>query len=109
EPDAAARLRSRGGEADQDAARERDAATGQEAARETFPQEEAGEERDQERSGVDDHGGCAGVDVTLGGVERHAVSAEEENAEGGDRRERRVWGQPLAAGERDAGEDRCRD
>ena len=58
-----------------------------------------GEDRDQDRADVDEHGRCAGVDACLGGVQRHVVHAEPEDSADHDPREIAAAGEALAAGQ----------
>jgi RimJ/RimL family protein N-acetyltransferase len=72
---------TRGGRgADDHNTREGDAAADDQLTREPLAQQPAGQHRDQDRPDVDEHGGGAGVDASLGRVERHVVDAEPPEA-----------------------------
>jgi hypothetical protein len=63
-------------ERDQDAARERNRAAGEQPAWEALLQEDSGQDRDQDRAGVDQHRGGAGVDPALCRIQGDAVDPE---------------------------------
>ena len=63
-----------------DSAGERDQTAGEQSGREALAEDEAGEDRDQDRPDVDQHGGGAGVDPRLGGIQRDVVEPEPEDA-----------------------------
>ena len=80
-----------GGRADQEHPGERDTEPDEQPAREALAQQEAGEQRDQQRPDVDQHRRGAGVQVPFGGVERHVVDAEPADPAADEQR-------PLPAG-----------
>jgi hypothetical protein len=87
-------LRRRG--ADQDGAAKRDRATGQQSAREALAEHDAGQERDQKRAEVDEHGRGPRVDAPFRLVQRDVVEREPEHAAEGDRGHVMRCGQRLA-------------
>ena len=79
-------LGAAGGHADEHHARERDRDAHDQPPREPLAQQQSGEHRDQDRADVDQHRRRAGVQVLLGGVERHVVDAEPAHAADGEQR-----------------------
>src|SRR5262249_61684531 len=77
----AAPARPGGSEPDEDTARQRDAAAGQQALREALAENDPGEQGDKERARVHDHGRRSRVHLALRRVEGEAVPAEKENPE----------------------------
>ena len=75
---------------------------GDQPAREALPQQQAGEDRDQDRADVDQHRRRAGVQMLLGGVERDVVDAEPAHAADGEQAHSRRFGrtQPRPASSR---------
>jgi hypothetical protein len=91
----------RGRERDHGDAGKGERATRKQRARKTFPQEHAGEDRDQDRPDAHEHRGRARVDAALARIQHQVVRAEPEQA-AGDERSRdgakfRAFGQPLPA------------
>ena len=63
---------------------------------EAFLEEDPGQDRDHDRADVDQHGRRAGVDAAFGLVQRDAVDAEKQHAEGDDPQQVAPPGQRFA-------------
>ena len=89
--------------ADDDRAGERDRAAGEQRAVQRLVQQQACEQRDEDRPDVDEHRGRPRIDPLLGGVEQHVVGAEPEHPAEDQARHVRARRQRLAAdGDEDA-------
>ena len=99
----------RGRQPDQHRARERDRRAGEQRARKSLAEQDPGEQRDQDRADVDEHGRRAGVDPPLGLVEGDAVDPEPQQAEDHDRGDVAAGRQRLTAHRHDGGESETAD
>ncbi len=80
-----------GRDADDDRSGERHQSADHQHPGEALPQQESGEHADQDRGELDQHGGGAGIDVLLTGIQRDVVDAEPGDPDQRDQR-------PFAAG-----------